>query len=432
MSRPPNLGRAKSRKTPTDSGSHDGIFWRKNASPMLRLSGYLRRTNRYFPTFLGGLNKPPPRARYSYASAHEGNSFSRGSAGTPHQHPSSNRSNPNPPSSKTFTTLSTFSFLAISYTYYHTHTHPSVFSPPRHHLPRPEAKTILKNIISSKSSDYTVIAGPSGSGKSALLKEIAAETQGVVYVSIPPIPALILESRATKAFSEALNGFQFRASLVKRLLSPSSTPSTVPEYLQFNKVYEDFTAFAARFKAEHGRNVVLVFDNVDILADHDPEFLAALQGNAKVAADEGSFRVVFVCDSEVTVSALRPSARKIIEFVGPRILELQKVCNRLDDGMGLESYIAATKREAFEDFMETGGRVDKDRAINIARGILQDGPLEWMEYHNLCGGGGEVEGRFLERRVFAVDGDGLHGFESKVVENAVRERFGDGAVRTIS
>ncbi|KAF8247970.1 hypothetical protein K440DRAFT_286300 [Wilcoxina mikolae CBS 423.85] len=29
------------------------------SSPILRLSGYLRRTNRYFPTFLGGLNKPP-------------------------------------------------------------------------------------------------------------------------------------------------------------------------------------------------------------------------------------------------------------------------------------------------------------------------------------------------------------------------------------
>jgi hypothetical protein len=49
--------------------------------------------------------------------------------------------------------------------------------------------------------------------------------------------------------------------------------------MRFERVYGEFLAAAAKFKAKHGSNAaVLVSDNIDMLADHSPKFLNALQG----------------------------------------------------------------------------------------------------------------------------------------------------------
>lgn len=56
-----------------------------------------------------------------------------------------------------------------------------------------------------------------------------------------------------------------------------------------------FRRVAARFKAEHGRPAVLVLDNINIIAQQNPDLLMVLRHSAKEASDIKLFKVVFVC-----------------------------------------------------------------------------------------------------------------------------------------
>ena len=60
-----------------------------------------------------------------------------------------------------------------------------------------------------------------------------------------------------------------------------------------------FRRAAARYKAEHGRPAVLVLDDINIIAKADPDLLRVLQDNAKKAADNELFKLVFVCSDGV-------------------------------------------------------------------------------------------------------------------------------------
>ena len=51
---------------------------------------------------------------------------------------------------------------------------------------------------------------------------------------------------------------------------------------------------AAKFKAKHGRPMVLIIDSADRLAKQCPAFLELLQDFAKKRADEGNLRIVFI------------------------------------------------------------------------------------------------------------------------------------------
>ena len=60
-----------------------------------------------------------------------------------------------------------------------------------------------------------------------------------------------------------------------------------------------FQRAAARFKAEHGRPAVLVLDDINIIAQANPDLLRILQHHAKKAADNELFKFVFVCSDGV-------------------------------------------------------------------------------------------------------------------------------------
>lgn len=60
-------------------------------------------------------------------------------------------------------------------------------------------------------------------------------------------------------------------------------------------MYRDFLRFAGKFQAENGRPAVLVFDNMNLIAQKSPDTLHGLQGRAKYAVDKSLHKVVFVC-----------------------------------------------------------------------------------------------------------------------------------------
>ncbi|KAI5842016.1 hypothetical protein BZA05DRAFT_449381 [Tricharina praecox] len=71
--------------------------------------------------------------------------------------------------------------------------------------------------------------------------------------------------------------------------------SFVGEATRLNTLFADFEQFATRLLAEHGHRAVLVFDNIDVIAKEDPKLLYTLQSLAKEAADNGPYKMVFVC-----------------------------------------------------------------------------------------------------------------------------------------
>jgi hypothetical protein len=75
---------------------------------------------------------------------------------------------------------------------------------------------------------------------------------------------------------------------------------------KFDKVFDDFLVAAAKFHADHSdRYAVLVFDNVDIHARDDSVRLRGFQELAKLAADKGLFKVIFVCSDGVALFKMR-------------------------------------------------------------------------------------------------------------------------------
>jgi hypothetical protein len=63
----------------------------------------------------------------------------------------------------------------------------------------------------------------------------------------------------------------------------------------------------------------------------------------------------------------------------------------------------------------------------IARRIFRDEPIDKRVYTRLCGAA-DIEKRFLESNVFALNAAGLYAFEDKAVGHEIRERLGEARV----
>ena len=81
---------------------------------------------------------------------------------------------------------------------------------------------------------------------------------------------------------------------------------------------------------------------------------------------------------------------------------------------------------AWLQFYYSSNAVNLDLALTISRRVLDEGPLSMEEYFAACSSM-DIGCQFLLRNVFAVDLQGLYGFENKMTENAVHARL---AMRT--
>ena len=112
-------------------------------------------------------------------------------------------------------------------------------------------------------------------------------------------------------------------------------------YTNLNVALELFGRAAARFQAEHGRPAVLVLDNIDIVAQKGPRLLCGLQHEAKFAADNELYKVVFVCSDGVAPRKLRGKLSPVYSEVQMLILprgfsEFPWPCGRLSDWRSLQ------------------------------------------------------------------------------------------------
>jgi hypothetical protein len=192
---------------------------------------------------------------------------------------------------------------------------------------RPDLTQQIRNIFRRRTGMYDVVVGNRGSGKSAILEKLAAETEGALYVCIADCEDV---NRAlTKALRKALGG-ELRPTLLVGTLWQKSLDSGLcsisailgrptnsyigSEVIALQSALDEFERAAALFKNKHNRAAVLVIDNIDVIARKKPRLLGSIQNMAKFAADNHLYKVVFVCTSEATYHKLKGKLRSIQPF----------------------------------------------------------------------------------------------------------------------
>ncbi|KAF8254036.1 hypothetical protein K440DRAFT_673711 [Wilcoxina mikolae CBS 423.85] len=172
------------------------------------------------------------------------------------------------------------------------------------YIDRPAMKELVKETLTTCPAQYDVIVGNIGTGKSTLVREVASEIPGVIYIAIT--------GRSTENGSTVRESFSnaFAAALnwkvpytpwneviwgVRRKKLFDYNDSRV----KFDAVFDDFQKAAAKFKAEHGCVAVLVIDDINIIAMENPTFMLELQRMAKYTADMRLYKMVFVSSGGV-------------------------------------------------------------------------------------------------------------------------------------
>jgi hypothetical protein len=180
-----------------------------------------------------------------------------------------------------------------------------------HFVQRPTVREKVRQIFTTGTGTYEVIVGNCGTGKSALLKKVAEETVGALYVFIPDHEDV--NGALWRALREALGG-ERPNTLTSAILGRLTNADKGKRGEDVDRVLRVFERAAARFKDEHNRGAVLVLDNVDVIARMDPGLLERLQGMAKFAADNDLYKVVFVCTDEVAVRRMTGKLRSLQVF----------------------------------------------------------------------------------------------------------------------
>ncbi|KAF8539504.1 hypothetical protein BDD12DRAFT_882193 [Trichophaea hybrida] len=261
--------------------------------------------------------------------------------------------------------------------------------------------------LTSALSTYHVIIGYHGTGKSTLIRKIAGEIPGIIYVLIPPSKPVKCEEVLTAAFKNALNwqepgisyaNMMWNNIMGRQIYKPDDIPTT-----NWRRVFEDIEHAATKFKAKHNQNAVLVFDNINVIAEADKELLAVLHGFAKIATHLGLFIVVFVCSDGVTPFQMR-------------------------------NFLMYMKFEEFSRLQAVAHLNGTERANKIAATILWHGTMHQNDYWALCGDHNTGK-HVLSFNMFAIRSClqyngvpyNVFGFENEIVEAAIRERLEEGS-----
>ena len=198
---------------------------------------------------------------------------------------------------------------------------------------RPDAVALFERVFKSSPTEYNVIVGSRGTGKSALAKKVARKMPGVIYIAVADRKKVKLEDNLDSALLAALNwresvtpwAYVFLNKFITVpaiLLQPGKRaplcvltipltnffPDSSSEDTGFQRRLKDFELAAARYKSKHGSWPVLVIDNVNAIA-RDLELLLTLQGMAKLAADDLLYKVVFVSSDGMAPAAMEGESR---------------------------------------------------------------------------------------------------------------------------
>jgi hypothetical protein len=176
-------------------------------------------------------------------------------------------------------------------------------------------------MMRSATARYKVIVGNHGTGKSTLVRKVATETKGALYVFIPEKDEV--KEGLCEALLNALGG-ERPTVLIKQFWQkfmdngePTTSaidgrltnPHTGPKDTDLEGALDDFERAAARFKVETNRCAVLLLDNVNVIARKDPTLLCMLQAKAKFAADNDLYKIIFVCSDGVAPTRMKGKLR---------------------------------------------------------------------------------------------------------------------------
>jgi ABC-type oligopeptide transport system ATPase subunit len=167
-------------------------------------------------------------------------------------------------------------------------------------IDRQDLVDLLMPILQPKSSGpFVAVVGEKGTGKSTIVRKTFSSLEvpkGTVYFNCP---------ESTGKFSTdlaALIGYRRQVNLLEAMSwifqwksAEDKSPNPGLEPCEtFAILRQPLLDAAVKFKSKHGRPMVLVIDAVDLLAKRDPAFLVILQDFAKLCADLGHLRFVFV------------------------------------------------------------------------------------------------------------------------------------------
>ena len=169
--------------------------------------------------------------------------------------------------------------------------------------PRPALQdTIKRTLAPTFTSEYYLVRGEVGSGKSRLLMQEVREMINTSGASKRGAPVYVLASQG-KSFAETLGHavhFQFDENVnfsfyMSYLLGIEKFPSR-EEHHKTIRVLDAIEKSSCCYARAHGRPVVLVIDGLDVIREHSSTLMTRLQEKAKLWADANICKVVFVCN----------------------------------------------------------------------------------------------------------------------------------------
>lgn len=222
-------------------------------------------------------------------------------------------------------------------------------------VPRPTLVRELAALLRpNKTRQYAIVVGESGTGKSTAVREAVRSLpspKGVVYFSAPELVASFSVQLA--AAVRYAPPFDPLASVLNQLGGQASSSRSAGG-TAWPELRYALAAAAARFFAKHGRPAVLVIDAADYVAEKSPAMFGDLQDFAKVCADTGSLRVVFVTSEGAALPLMRASS------AWSRALPPYEVQD-IDDALAVEYLVdQGVARPTAEDVVRTvtGGRFE--------------------------------------------------------------------------
>ena len=175
-------------------------------------------------------------------------------------------------------------------------------------VPRPVLVANLTALLRpERTAQYALVVGESGTGKSTAVRNTVRSLpspKGTIYFSTPELVA---------SFSSDLARAVGYASPYVPLASVfgwlgGQAPSARADGVAWPELFHALKEAATRFHAKHARPAVLVIDAADFVAKEDSHFLEQLQNFAKVCADMGTLRVIFVSSDGSLLPVMRASS----------------------------------------------------------------------------------------------------------------------------
>lgn len=155
-----------------------------------------------------------------------------------------------------------------------------------------------------------MITGETGTGKTTIIKKVCANKGGVIYVKVPQSAQVKFEDELAMAINyDFEKPLGFTQLFIKRFFGINPQGNTnhlnlsLINYILGVKIKEEdklyilteiLEKFSEIYAKEKKRAAVLVIDDLNVLAAKDPRKLEDFQDTAKVFADSGNLRIVFV------------------------------------------------------------------------------------------------------------------------------------------